>query len=688
MKEYQSKDIRNVAIAGHGGCGKTMATESMLVCGGMLNRLGHIMQKNTASDFHEDEQDRQISIYTALFTLEWQEKKLNLLDIPGYADFIGEALGALYASDLLALVINVAHGIEVGSEKMWDYATSFHIPKMIIVSGLDKENTTIDKTIAHIKEHFGKMVIPFTFPVNSGPGFNKLIDIIHQKEATYNLDESGTYEAASLNGTSQEKANQWHNEIAECIAESNDTLLEKFFEQGKLSEEELDKGINEALCNNSLIPLFCVSGETNVGFRHVLDFVANYGPSPLERKTITGKNNKNEEIAIDLNTPEPLSFVFKTISEAGAGELSFCKVFSGDIKGGATLYNSSKDISERIGQLFAINGKNRDQVDTLHRGDIGAIAKLKNTHTNQTLCSTQHIISIMPLEYPKPNIHIAVKPKSKGDEEKMSLGLSSIHQEDPTFICKMDAELHQVLIGGQGELHIEVCVNRLRKKFHLELDMYKPKIPYRETVKAHGDAKYRHKKQSGGAGQFAEVWMRLDPIDKNQDVEFMNSLVGQNVDRVYVPSVEKGVKTACERGVKVDFYDGKQHPVDSKDIAFQIAGRHAFREAFLNARPCLLEPIMNVAIKVPEEFMGDVMSHISSRRGKILGMDCEGLFQIIKAQVPQSEMYRYATTLRSLTGGRGIHTEEFSHYEEMPHELETKVVETSKKEHEAENTHF
>jgi elongation factor G len=693
MRDYQSEDIRNIALVGHGACGKTMICESMLACGKLTTRLGKVSNQNTMSDYHEEEHTRQISIYTSLFNFEWKSKKINLLDTPGYADFIGDALGAVNIVDMAAITIHAAQGIELGTEKISKYATSVGLPKIIILTGLDKENTSYEKSFGQIREYFGNKVFPMTLPLNVGPEFNKILDILQKKIIQYNNDETGSHETFELTDETKNKAEALYAELSESIAESDDILLEKFFEKGSLTETEMLKGMKTAIKNGSLIPLFCVSGETNVGVTSIMDFIAQYGIAPTDRENIKGKDDHDNDIDVKLNAQNPIAYIFKTVNEARAGDLSLFRVFSGSIKSGLSLYNGKRSSHERTGQIFTINGKNRTQVEKLNSGDIGAIAKLKDTHTNNTLTLQSSVVTLPPPNYPAPSITSAVKPKEKGDEEKMSLGLSATHEEDPTFVFKMDPELHQMLIAGQGELHLNVCVAKLKRRFNLEINMLQPKIPYRETIKMKSDSKYRHKKQSGGAGQFAEVWMRIEPKQHDAEVEFTQTLAGQNVDRVFVPSVEKGVKTASSSGalagykivgVKVEFYDGKQHPVDSKDIAFQIAGKFAFRQAFMAAKPCLLEPILNVTVKIPDEFMGDVMSSISSRRGKILGMDSEGEFQLIKAQAPQAELYRYATTLQSITGGRGLHTEEFSHYEEMPRELEQKVVEASKKEKEEE----
>jgi elongation factor G len=446
-------------------------------------------------------------------------------------------------------------------------------------------------------------------------------------------------------------------------------------------------GIHAAVQKQSFIPLFCTAAESNVGVARLMDFIAKYGSSPVDRAKVKAIDANDAEVEVTLTHPDPVLYVFKTISEAQFGDLSFFRLYSGAIRMGMDLYNSGRKSSERIGQIYILNGRNRATVEGLSAGDIGAVVKLKNTHTGDTLCGGKRVVTLPKVQYPKPNIHAALRLKSKGEEDKIAVGLAALHEEDPTFLYHVDSELHQTVISGQGELHMQVVAERLRRRYKVDFDLIEPRVPYRETIKAKGDSKYRHKKQTGGAGQFAEVWMRIEPKPRNTGLEFTQSLSGQNVDRVFVPSVEKGVNSACKEGIiagyrivdlKVDFYDGKMHPVDSKDIAFQIAGKEAFRESFLNARPCLLEPIYTVEVRVPDDFMGNVIGDLSSRRGKILGMDSSDGMQIVKAHVPQKELYQYGTVLRSLTGGRGIHTEDFSHYEEMPREMEAKVIAESK----------
>ena len=688
MKNYAAKDIRNFAVVGHGGSGKTTLSEAMLSLSGKINRIGSIESGTTTSDYHHDEHQRQISIHSSPLHLEWDDIKFNLIDTPGYLDFIGEAISSLAVVDAAVVVVHAVNGIEVGTEQVWNYASNYRLPKIIVVNGLDKEHTQFDKILQQAKSNFGSNVFPLQLPVNAGPGFNQVVDVLRSELITYSTDGSGKYSEEKLPEKWQEKIKELHKELIEYVAESDDTLLEKFFEEGNLSEEEMREGLHRAIQDQVFIPVFCTTATQNIGTARLMDFISKYGSSPVDRATIQAENaDSGETIEVALDGSAPVVHVFKTISEAHVGELSFFRVYSGSVSTGMDLQNTTRGNSERFGQMFLMNGKDRTSVPSLNAGDIGAVVKLKDTHTGNTLTGPSNKVKLSSVKLPNSNIHLGIRSKLKGDEERIATGLSTIHEEDPTFIYRVDSELHQTVISGQGELHLQVSIDRLKRKFNVDVETFKPRIPYRETIRGKGSSKYRHKKQSGGAGQFAEVWMRIESKPRGEGIEFTHSLVGQSVDRVFVTSVEKGVNVSCTEGIlagyrvvdlKVDFYDGKQHPVDSKDIAFQMAGKQAFREAFMEAQPCLLEPILNIEIKVPDSFMGDVMGDMSSRRGKIIGIDAEGESQSIKAQAPQAEMYQYSTTLRSLTGGRGIHFEEFSHYEEVPRDMERKVVATAK----------
>jgi elongation factor G len=696
MKTYQPADIRNFAVVGHASSGKTMLSEAMLACGGVINRMGRIADGSTVSDYHVSEKNRQISVSASLLHTEWAGKKFNLIDTPGYLDFISEGLGALRVGDFALVVVHAQHGLGVGTERVWNYATQYGIPKMIVVNAMDKENVDFDAVVRQLQERFGRHVFPLNYPVNPGSGFNRVLDVLRNEIVTYQTDASGKYQEEPATGEWEAKVKELHSQLIEHIAESDDELMSKFFEKGGLSEEEFRAGIHAAVQRELFIPLFTVSAENNIGVARLMDFIAKYGSSPADRKKVRAVDANGRETEVGLDDPETVAYIFKTMSEAHFGELSFFRVYAGSISTGKDLFNSDRKVNERIGQIYLLNGQTREAVPTLGAGDIGTVVKLKDTHTGNTLCTAKHPVTLSKVAYPKPNIHASLVAKVKGEEDKIASGLAALHEEDPTFLYVVYSELHQTIISAQGELHLEVVADRLRRRHNVHVELAEPRVKYRETIKGRGDSKYRHKKQTGGAGQFAEVWMRIEPKPRDSGVEFTNSLVGQNVDRVFVPSVEKGVHQACTEGilagcrvtdVKIDFYDGKMHPVDSKDIAFQIAGYFAFKEAFLAAKPCLLEPIENVEIRIPEDCMGKVMGDLSSRRGKIMGMDNDGAFQVIKAQVPTKELYHYSSTLRSLTGGRGVHTEDFSHYEEMPREATEKVIEEAKKRKAAAEAH-
>jgi elongation factor G len=695
MKEYAAHEIRNFAVVGHSGAGKTMLCEAMLACSGAIPKVGSIAQKSTVSDYHAGEHEHLMSLHTTCLHTEWLGKKLNILDCPGYADFAADGLGALQVGDFALIAIHGAHGIQVGTDQAWNYATKFGLPKMIVVNALDRENTRFDEIVEEARAHFGPKVFPFSLPLNAGPYFNRLLDVMRSEVVTYARDGSGKFKEEAVSGPLSDKVRELHKQLIELIAESDDTLMSRFFDEGgTLTEDELRAGIHAAIQSGNLVPLFATSAEADIGIARLLDIIAKYGSSPVDRAKVVAHDAGGAEVEVKLDRPEAVVHVFKTLVEQHVGELSFFRVYSGTVTGNMELYNASRKTNERLGQLQIANGKTRMPVMKLGAGDIGCVLKLKDTHTGNTLCSPGLAVELPKVDFPKPKVHAAIVLKVRGEEDKLATGLNTLREEDPTFTHRYDGEIKQHILSGQGEMHLQVIAERLKRRFNVLVDLVEPRIPYRETIRGRADAKYRHKKQSGGSGQFAEVWMRIEPKERDSGVEFTESLVGQNVDRVFVPSVEKGVKTACNEGilahfhvtdVKVEFYDGKMHPVDSNDVSFQVAGYWAFKEAFANARPCLIEPIFNVEVQVPEEFIGAIMGDISSRRGKILGVDGDGAFQIVKAVIPQKELAKYSTVLRALTGGRANHTESFGYYQEMPAEFEKGVVEERKKQHAAEH---
>lgn len=695
MKEYAAHEIRNFAVVGHSGAGKTMLCEAMLACSGAIPKVGSIAQKTTVSDYHTGEHEHLMSLHTTCLHTEWLGKKLNILDCPGYADFAADGLGALRVGDFALIAIHGVHGIQVGTDQAWDYATKFGLPKMIVVNALDKENTRFDAIVEEARAHFGPKVFPLSLPLNAGPYFDRLLDVMRSEVVTYARDGSGKFKEEAVSGPLAEKVRELHKQLIELIAESDDTLMAKFFDEGgTLTEDELRAGIHAAIQTGNLVPLFAASAEADVGIARLLDIVAKYGSSPVDRAKVAARDAAGAETEVKLDRPETVIHVFKTLVEQHVGELSFFRVYSGTVTGNMELYNASRKTSERLGQLQIANGKTRTPVPKLGPGDIGCVLKLKDTHTGNTLCSPGLAVELPKIDFPKPKVHAAIVLKVRGEEDKLATGLNTLHEEDPTFTHRYDPEIRQHILSGQGDMHLQVVAERLKRRFNVAIDLVEPRIPYRETIRGKGESKYRHKKQTGGSGQFAEVWMRIEPKPRDSGVEFTESLVGQNVDRVFVPSVEKGVKTACGEGilahfhvtdVKVEFYDGKMHPVDSNDVSFQVAGYWAFKEAFAAARPCLIEPIYNVEVQVPEEFIGAIMGDISSRRGKILGVDGDGAFQIVKAVIPQKELAKYSTVLRALTGGRANHTESFAYYQEMPAEFEKTVIEERKRQHAAEH---
>ncbi len=689
MATPSTGDLRNFAIVGHASSGKTTLSEAMLAGAGAIGRMGNIAQGTTVSDYHATEKQHQISTQTSLLHCTWMDKKLNILDTPGYLDFISEALAAVRVADFALVVVHAQHGIGVGTERGWNCASDCGIPKVMVVNAVDKQNAHFDSVLADARAHYGPKVFPLNVPINPGPHFNQVLDVLRNEVVTYETDGHGKFREEPATGEWQDRAEQLHRELIELIAESDDTLLNKFFDQGSLSEEEFRAGIHAAVQAQMFIPLFCTSATSNVGVGRLLDFIAKYGSSPLDREKVDAEDaRRGAPVEVKIGGVEPVLQVFKTMNEANFGELSFFRIYSGQITTGGDLFNANRNVTERIGQIFLLNGHTRETVPRLGAGDIGATVKLRNTHTGDTLCAANHPVKLPAPEYPRPNIHAALQPKARGEEDKMATGLATLHNEDPAFVFRVDPELHQTIISAQGELHLEVIAERLRRRFGLHFDLIQPRVPFRETIHGRADHTYRHKKQTGGAGQFAEVAIKIAPAPRDSGIAFRESLTGQNVDRVFVPSVQKGIGTACTEGilagyrvvdVETNFYDGKMHPVDSKDIAFQIAGYWAFKEAFMKAHPCLLEPINEIEVRIPEDCMGKVVGDLSGRRGRILGTDSDGQFQVISADVPAMELYRYASILRSLTGGRGVHSEQFSRYEEMPREIEQRVIEEAKK---------
>ncbi|HDQ00696.1 MAG TPA: elongation factor G [bacterium] len=682
MKEYSVDTIRNIGLVGHSGAGKTMLAEAMLFAAKETNRFGSVDDGTTVSDYSSDEIERKISIGCSLMSFEWQNCKINLLDMPGYFDFVGEVICGLRASDLAVVLLNSTSGVEVGTDIVWDFLNDQQIPRILFVNHGDKEHANFDKALADAQQFFGNGVVALNFPLNQGENFNSVIDVLRMKKLVFETDGSGNYKTEDIPAELMSKAEELRTQFIEKVAESDDEILEKYFDAGELTNEDIAKGLKIGIINRSIFPVLCGSAKKNIGANLLLDFVAEYGPSPIDLSPVIADVN-GAEIELPVDRGDFAGVCFKTLSELHIGELSLIRVYSGALKTGDEILNTTRGSSEKVGQIYSLVGKNRKDVGLLKAGDIGALVKLKDTHTGDSLSAKKNKIKFKPIEFPSPVVEMAINPRAKGDEEKISNGLHTLNEIDPSFKITIDAEVKQTVIAGQGEVHLAVIIQRLKDRFGVDVDRKKPKIPYRETITINADEKYRHKKQSGGAGQFAEVWMRIEPLPRGSGFEFASAVVGGSISSVFIPSIEKGVRQVLSEGaiagyqivdVKAIVYDGKEHPVDSKDIAFQIAGREVFKMAIKNAKPILLEPIYTVEVRCPEDNMGDIMGDISTRRGKILGMEASGRFQVVRAQIPLAELYDYSTSLRSMTQGRATYTREFSHYELLPKDLEAKVT--------------
>ncbi|MDZ7767010.1 MAG: elongation factor G [Melioribacteraceae bacterium] len=695
MKQYNPDSIRNLAFIGHGGSGKTSLSELLLHSTGEINRIGTVEEGNTTSDYNPNEIERQISVSSAPLHLEWKNNKVNIIDTPGYSDFIGQVISSLHVAEIAVSVIKSAEGVEVGTEMTWGYVKAYDLPAAVIINKVDNEHSTFNETVQVVKDHLSKDATVITMPVNEGVNFDTVVDLIKMKAVKYGELGSKKATEEDIPADLKDEAESMREELIEKVAESSEDLMNKFFDEGTLNDEDLKEGLKKAILSGALIPLFAVSATKGVGHNNFLDFAVNFFPSPLESTNKAILKDKDQEVEIKCDpSGEPAALVFKSLSEQHVGELSIFKVYSGTLKAGMDLVNTTNENSERLGQLSFLNGKHRTEVDEVIAGDIGAVVKLKDTHTGNTLAGKGNTIVFPPIKFPEPVIRGAIKPKAKGDEDKISSGLHTVHEEDPTLNVRFEPELGQTIVSGQGELQLALAIKLLKDRYGVEVDLVEPRIPYRETIKGVCEsAEYKHKKQSGGRGQYGHVYLKLEPTTRGAGFEFVNAIVGGVVPGRFIPAVEKGLNEIMAKGiltgskvidVKVTLFDGSFHNVDSDEVSFKIAASQAFKKGFMTAKPVVLEPIYDVTVKVPEEFMGDVMGDISSRRGKISGMDAEGPFQVIKAKIPLAELYKYSTHLRSLTQGRGMHTRAFANYEEVPKEVETKIIEEYQKSKEEE----
>ena len=681
-----SEQTRNFSLCGHSGAGKTALSEAMLFNMGVVNRLGRIDDGTTTSDCDSAEIERQISLKVSLLNGQWQDYHLNIIDTPGYADFISEAKAALRVSDAAIAVVDSVAGVEIGTERTWNFAADYNLPRVLFINKMDRADADADQILEMVQQRFGRQVVPLQMVVNPGEGFNHIVDLVAMKAYEY---QDGKATEGDIPSEVQGRAEELREQLVESIAETDEELMEKYFSEGELTAEDIVAGLRQAMLQREIFPVFFGDAYNNVGIDQLLNALVQYGPSPAEAAGLRFQEGEEQAVELEGTATAPLAaLVFKTLAEQHVGELSLLRLFSGAIKPGDEVANSGKRTTERIGQIYHLNGNRRTEVESAEAGDIVALVKLKDTHTTDTLCAKGESLQLPGIEFPEPLIRVAIHAKEQGGEDRIATGLSQLHEEDLSFIMKYDGEVRQTILLTQGELHLETIVSRLKERFSVEIDMEVPRIPYRETIRGNADAQYRHKKQSGGRGQFGEVFLRIAPKGRGEGFEFLNEVVGGNIPSNFIPAVEKGIVETLSEGpvagyqvidVAVTVYDGKHHAVDSDEVSFKLASSHAFRDAFLKAKPILLEPIYQLEITVPEEFMGDVMGDLSSRRGRISGMDTSGHFQVIHAEAPLAEIDRYATSLRSMTQGKGFHAQRFDRYEDVPGDIMAKIVEDSQK---------
>lgn len=718
MKTYKTDQIKNIALVGNSGSGKTILAEAMLFNGGIIERRGTIEGQNTVSDYRPIEHDNRNSIFSTVLYTEFQNKKINILDTPGLDDFSGGVISSLYAADAAVMTINVQNGVEVGSEIHFRHAEKVHKPLILVVNGLDHEKAHFEKSVEMMKERFGNNVILVQYPVNEGVGFNSIIDLLKMKMLQYPKD-GGVATWADIPADQKNRADELHNALVEKAAESDESLMELFFANDTLSEEEIRKGIAKGIVTRGMYPVFCISAKNNIGIDCLMEFIVSEAPSITDMPA--PRNSKGNEVKPNPSGPASV-YVFKSSIEEHIGEINYFKVYSGKITENLDVINSNNNVKERLSQLFICAGKNRTRVPELYTGDIGAFVKLKNTKTDHTLNVPGNDWRYEGIKFPEPKYRIAIKAQSESDDEKLGEALNKIHQEDHTIIIEYSKELKQIIVHGQGEYHLNIMKWHLDNIYKIPTNFNPPKIPYRETITKAAQADYRHKKQSGGAGQFGEVHMIIEPyeegvpeltmqkiggketklsirhrdeidLDWGGKLVYVNCIVGGSIDARFMPAILKGIMEKMEvgpltgsyaRDIRVYVYDGKMHPVDSNEISFRLAGRNAFSIAFKNATPKILEPMYDVEIMVPSDRMGDVISDLQGRRGMVLGMASEKRFEVIKAKVPLAEMNKYSTALSSITGGRAMYSMKFAEYVQVPGDIQEAVIKAYAEEEEEE----
>jgi elongation factor G len=683
MKEYTTEYLRNIALVSHGGAGKTMLAEAFLHFSGATTRLGHVEDGTTVSDHDEEEIRRKISIYTSVVPVEHRDYKVNVLDAPGYTDFVGEVISTLSVADGAVVLVDSVSGLEVGTEIAWRYAEDFKLPRFVVINRLDRDNANFDKALSSVEEFSETRLIKVQLPIGEKHEFKGVVDLISMKAF---LGDGKT--ASDIPADIQDEADAAYTELVEAAAEGEDALLEKYLESGSLTGEELLRGLKKVVCAGEFIPVFCAAGGREIGIAPLLNAMIDLMPSPAEApvRVAQGKNGEEELTASDSG---PLAaYVWKTTADPFVGKMTYFRIFSGAMQADSRVWNQKKGAEERMAGLHIQRGKEQIAIKTVHSGDIASVAKLTVTATGDTFCDKGHPLTIPVPEYPSALFQVAIGPKSQADAAKISPSLTRLCEEDMTLSWHNEPATRQTILQGMGDQHIDVAIRRAETKFQVGLETFEPKVPYREGITKNAAAQYRHKKQSGGSGQFGEVHLRIEPFPE-ANFEFGDELVGMNLSKSYLPAIEKGIANTMTQGVvagypmsnvKVIVYDGKEHPVDSKPVAFEIAGREAFKLAVQDAGPVLFEPIMNVRVVVPESNMGDVMSDLNTRRGRVQGTESERGNTVVMAHVPLAEMLRYTTNIRSITGGRGYFTMEFDHYETVPQHLAADIIEVHKKE--------
>ena len=687
MKVYDADHIRNVALVGHSGSGKTQLASALLFGTGAVNRLGLVDDGTSVTDFDEEEVARKHTLSGSTAIAEWNGTKINLIDTPGMANFFSDARAALRVADAAIVVVDAVAGVEVLTEKVWAAAQELELPCLVVLNRLDRERASLPRSLASLHGVFGRTVVPIQLPIGEEHGFRGVVDLVSMTATTFSADGRGTPSVDEVPADLAGEADTAREALIELVAEADDSLMEKFFEAGTLTQAELEAGLRTATASRHVFPVVCTSATASLGIPPLLDAILAYVPSPGRRTLPVVDATSGEPASYDQNGGATAALVWKTIADPFAGRITMFRVVSGSLQSDSTIQNVSTGVAERVGSVIVLQGKTQDSVAEIKAGDLGAVAKLKETRTGDTLVTKDAGWRFPPFQFTEPVLSYAIEPKSRADEEKISTALQRLQEEDPTIQYTRDAQTSQLLLSGQGQLHIEVTVAKLKRRFGVEVNLRLPRIPYRETIKTATEAHGRHKKQTGGHGQFGDCKIKVAPLPRGEDFQFVDEIFGGAIPRGFIPAVEKGIQEARIRGYlagypMVDFqvtlFDGSFHPVDSNEMSFKMAGRLAFRDAMSRAKPVLLEPVMNVEVYAPSDFAGDLMGDLNGRRGRISGMETRGTSTAIKAQVPMSEMLTYEQQLTSSTGGRGSYHMEFSHYDEVPAHIMEKVIAESK----------